>query len=126
MCLVSEFSLSHSDFSGQRKTQYDIVFLFCGFLFNWHLFFCSISVLCVLKHPRPGEQGGKREQANQSKQRSFYTIMAIKGLTIVQVWRSLITYIIVIGATEACVIMFSESLLICPALWCYLCCFYTE
>ncbi|GLD68070.1 uncharacterized protein AKAME5_001938800 [Lates japonicus] len=38
--------------------------------------FCSFSVLKVLKHPRPGEVGGDRDQ---SKQRAFYTITAILG-----------------------------------------------
>ncbi|KAJ0006165.1 hypothetical protein NQD34_013438 [Periophthalmus magnuspinnatus] len=39
------------------------------------MFFCSVSVLCVLIRPGPGE--GRRTRKNQSKQSSFYTIMAI-------------------------------------------------
>ena len=39
--------------------------------------FCSISVLCVLKRPGPGEVGGNRERVDQTKQRAFYTIMVI-------------------------------------------------
>lgn len=41
--------------------------------------FCSISILCALKRPGPGEVGGNRERV-QSKQRSFYTIVVITGV----------------------------------------------
>ena len=41
--------------------------------------FCSLSVLCVLIRPGPGEVGGDRERVDQSKQRAFCTIMAILG-----------------------------------------------
>ena len=37
--------------------------------------FCSISVLCALTRPGPGEQG----RVDQSKQRAFFTVMAILG-----------------------------------------------
>ncbi|KAK2863364.1 hypothetical protein Q5P01_002897 [Channa striata] len=39
--------------------------------------FCSLSVLRVLKHPGPGEVSRDRERVDQSKQRAFYTIVAI-------------------------------------------------
>lgn len=42
--------------------------------------FCSISVLCVLFRPGPGAQGGNRERVDQSKQKAFYTIVAILGV----------------------------------------------
>lgn len=38
------------------------------------VFFCSLSVLCVLVHPGPGE---RRQQVDQSKLRAFYTILVI-------------------------------------------------
>ena len=41
---------------------------------------CSLSVLCVLIRPGPGEGGGGREQADQSKLKAFYTIMVILGV----------------------------------------------
>lgn len=41
--------------------------------------FFSLRVLCVLIRPGPGEVGGDREWAHQSKQRAFQTIMAITG-----------------------------------------------
>ncbi|KAJ4945167.1 hypothetical protein JOQ06_013703 [Pogonophryne albipinna] len=37
----------------------------------------GISILFVLIRPGPGEGGGNRERVDQSKQRAFYTIMAI-------------------------------------------------
>lgn len=105
-------------FLGNEKLNMILYFCFMGF-FLIATCFCSISVLCVLKHPGPGELGGKREQANQSKQRAFYTIMAIMGALLFRFGGHLITYIIqtaiVIGATEACVIMFSESLFNLPS-----------
>ncbi len=42
--------------------------------------FCSLSVVCVLIRPGPGEVGGDRERVDQSKQRAFHTIMAIVGV----------------------------------------------
>ncbi|KAK2899497.1 hypothetical protein Q8A73_012626 [Channa argus] len=41
--------------------------------------FCSLFVLCVLLHPRPGQAGRNRERVDRSKQRAYYTIMAIMG-----------------------------------------------
>lgn len=39
--------------------------------------FFSLSVLHVLIHPGPGEQGAKKERVDQSKQRAFYTIVIV-------------------------------------------------
>ncbi|KAF3837552.1 hypothetical protein F7725_005016 [Dissostichus mawsoni] len=63
-----------------------LVFLICV------LFFCSISVLYVLKRPGPGEGGGTRERVDQSKQRAFYTIMAILGVLLLRFGANLIIY----------------------------------
>lgn len=38
------------------------------------IFFCSVSVLCVLIRPGPGEGGNSRAWVDKSKQRAFYTI----------------------------------------------------
>ena len=46
--------------------------------------FCSLSVLCVLIRPGPGEQGGGRERADQSKKRAFFYIMTILGVLILK------------------------------------------
>ena len=51
-----------------------------GFLIFIVISFCSLSVLCVLIRPGPGEGGGARQQADQSKLRAFYTIMIILGV----------------------------------------------
>ncbi|XP_059210254.1 uncharacterized protein LOC131989092 [Centropristis striata] len=53
-------------------------FLFFGVCFLV-VSFLSISVLCVLIRPGPGEVGGNRDHIDQSKQRAFYTILAIMG-----------------------------------------------
>lgn len=48
--------------------------------------FCSLSVLCVLIRPGPGEEGKQREQADQLKMRAFYTITVV--LWLVLLWFS--------------------------------------
>lgn len=39
--------------------------------------FCSLSVLCALIRPGPGDQGRVRERVDQSKQRALYTTVVI-------------------------------------------------
>ncbi|KAF6735308.1 hypothetical protein FQA47_022086 [Oryzias melastigma] len=39
--------------------------------------FCSISVLCALVRPGPGEKSGRLEKVNHSKKRAFCTILVI-------------------------------------------------
>ncbi|XP_008434058.2 uncharacterized protein LOC103480698 [Poecilia reticulata] len=39
--------------------------------------FCSLSVLCILIRPGPGEQGQNKPRVDPSKQRAFLTIVAI-------------------------------------------------
>lgn len=46
--------------------------------------FCSISVLCALRHPGPGEVGGNRDRADQSKQRAFHIITVILGVLLIK------------------------------------------
>jgi len=52
--------------------------------------FCSISVLLVLIRPGPGEGGGNRERVDQSKQRAFYTIMAIMAALLLRFLSNLV------------------------------------
>ncbi|XP_078020514.1 uncharacterized protein LOC144459770 [Epinephelus lanceolatus] len=42
--------------------------------------FCSLSVLCVLIRPGPGEGGGEKQRVDRSKQRAFHTVTAILGV----------------------------------------------
>ncbi|KAM3591143.1 uncharacterized protein V6R79_023284 [Siganus canaliculatus] len=46
--------------------------------------FCSLSVLCVLIRPAPGDGGGARLRVDRSKLRPFYTITAILGALLVR------------------------------------------
>ncbi|KAL7375538.1 hypothetical protein ABVT39_019136 [Epinephelus coioides] len=58
---------------------------FCFLIFSLIIVsFCSLSVLCVLIRPGPGEQGGDRERVDQSKRRAFYTILAILGVLLLR------------------------------------------
>ena len=59
--------------------------IFCLLIFSLIVsVFCSLSVLCVLVRPGPGEQAADRERVDQSKMRAFYTIVAILGMFL---WR---------------------------------------
>nr|XP_040038184.1 uncharacterized protein LOC120822501 [Gasterosteus aculeatus aculeatus] len=58
-------------------------FNFCILIFAMAVVsFCSLSVLCVLIRPRPGEQGGDR--VDQSKRRAVCTIVAILGVLLLR------------------------------------------
>ncbi|KAI3375826.1 hypothetical protein L3Q82_003751 [Scortum barcoo] len=76
------------------------------------IFFCNISILCALKRPRPGEVGGNREKVDQSKQRAFYTIMAIMGVLLFRFCGNLITNTIysldVLSRSNQCVLMLCQ------------------
>lgn len=48
------------------------------------IYFCSISVLCVLFRPRPAKVGGCRQQVHQSRLRAFNTIFAILAVMLVK------------------------------------------
>ncbi|KAI4789369.1 hypothetical protein KUCAC02_035285 [Chaenocephalus aceratus] len=52
--------------------------------------FFSLSVLCVLIRPGPGEQGGDRTIVDQSKRRAFFTIVAILGVLLIRCFVSLV------------------------------------
>lgn len=57
------------------------IHFFCFMMFCFIVVsFCSISVLCVLIRPGPGEVGGDRKRVDQSKRKSFHTVMAITAV----------------------------------------------
>ncbi|XP_078020891.1 uncharacterized protein LOC144459932 [Epinephelus lanceolatus] len=65
--------------------KYSLVVAFCFLILSLIIVsFCSLSVLCVLIRPGPGEQGGDRERVDQSKRRAFYTILAILGVLLLR------------------------------------------
>ncbi|KAM3590560.1 uncharacterized protein V6R79_011917 [Siganus canaliculatus] len=53
--------------------------------------FCSLSVLCVLIRPGPGEGGGARQRAERSKLRAFYTITVILGALLLKFGGSILS-----------------------------------
>ncbi|KAJ0055654.1 hypothetical protein NL108_008833, partial [Boleophthalmus pectinirostris] len=52
--------------------------------------FCSVSVLCVLIRPGPGEGGGAKKQLIQSKKSAFYTITVILAVLVGRLVNSLV------------------------------------
>nr|XP_046237029.1 uncharacterized protein LOC124054728 [Scatophagus argus] len=81
--------------------------------------FCSVSVLCVLIRPGPGEGGGDRRQVDQSKLRAFYTIMAILGVLVFKFGGNvLVTSLYALpqlGETGMCILMLSVSWINVPS-----------
>ncbi|KAL7375600.1 hypothetical protein ABVT39_020561 [Epinephelus coioides] len=61
--------------------QYPVIPLIIVLVFSLAVVsFCSLSVLCVLIRPGPGEGGGEKQRVDRSKQRAFQTIAAILGV----------------------------------------------
>ncbi|XP_044040195.1 somatostatin receptor type 2-like [Siniperca chuatsi] len=58
------------------------------------IFFCCLSVLCVLTHSGPGEVGGTRERADQSKHRAFHIICAILGVLLLRFFGLLVILVL--------------------------------
>lgn len=56
--------------------------------------FCSISVLIVLIRPGPGDEGRKRGQVDQTKQRAFKAIMMILGAQVLNFLGDLIVQVL--------------------------------
>lgn len=44
------------------------------------IFFCTLSVLCILIRPGPGKQCGNRGRLDQSKKKAFNTLISILGV----------------------------------------------
>ena len=42
--------------------------------------FCSVSILCILIRPGPGDKLGSRGSSNQSKMKAVYIVMVIMGM----------------------------------------------
>ena len=77
---------------------------------------CNLSVLCVLIHPGPGEQGGDRERVDQSKKRAFYTIMAILGVLLLRFsWNIIWIYFDLRGGGPQCETSLSDFWLNLPS-----------
>ncbi|XP_014914130.1 uncharacterized protein LOC106963624 [Poecilia latipinna] len=70
--------------------------------------FCSLSVLCVLIRPGPGEQAENRDRVDPSKQRAFYTISAILAALLLRItWGALYFVLYLRQGADDCVIIVS-------------------
>lgn len=82
------------------------ILLFCLLVFTLiATTFCSVSVLCVLMHPGPGEGGAEKERVSQSKQRALYTITAISGMQ----WLWFTGLLVSTALTKTSVLSFSDA-----------------
>ena len=84
---------------------------FCLLIFSLIvMIFCSSSVLCVLIRPGPGDQGGAMQQVDKSKQRAFYTILAILGMLLIRcTWNLFWIILNLFGVSVNCVVMVSGA-----------------
>lgn len=73
--------------------------------------FCSLSILCVLIRPGPGEMRANMEKIDHSKQKAFYTITAIMIVLLVSFLGLLVTMSLynsnLFHNTDRCVIFLS-------------------
>lgn len=86
------------------------VFFFLHFVMVFLAFivvsFFSLSVLCVLIKPRPGEQGAGRERVVKSKQRAFYTILIMLALLVSKlVWDMIWATIYLSSENKSCTLI---------------------
>ncbi|XP_056883629.1 uncharacterized protein LOC130522862 [Takifugu flavidus] len=67
------------------------------------LFFCSISILCILIRPGPGDKPGSRGMSNQSKKKAFYIIMIILGAVSLRLLSNLAWVVLTIEKLWDCI-----------------------
>lgn len=94
-------------FTGFMSLQYNILIMIPSFFLTALvliiILFCCLSVLWVLIRPGPGEGGGSRLHASQSKLRAFYTIMAILGVLLLRVGGNMLHFVTYISPkTDRC------------------------
>ncbi|KAJ4948207.1 hypothetical protein JOQ06_019744 [Pogonophryne albipinna] len=75
----------------------------------------GMSVLHVLIHPGPGEQGGDRTIVDQSKRRAFYTIVAILGVLLLRSCGNMALVVLIVFNEGLCVMMVYESWITLPS-----------
>lgn len=70
--------------------------------------FCSVSVLCVLVHPGPGETSKDKEKMDQTKQRAFNMIAIILGVLLLRFSFNIAWEVVYLSVgIKGCVIMTS-------------------
>lgn len=89
--------------------------------------FCSLSVLCVLMRPGPGEGVGCRQQMDQSKLKAFHTMVAILGVLMIRFGGTTVTITLYalsqMGEMGICIVWWSAvwfslpSILVLPVLF---------
>ncbi|GAA6225467.1 uncharacterized protein LOC121177396 [Lates japonicus] len=79
--------------------------------------FCSLSVLCVLIRPGPGDMGGDRERVDQTKRRGFYNITAIMGALMLRFVGILVSVMMssYVQTHTVCMVVFSGLWLTLPS-----------
>lgn len=80
------------------------------------LAFFSLSVLCTLIRPGPGQQGGKKEKVDHSKQMAFYTIIAILATESLKILSNILWSIFSTSSNQAsCLVMMTGVWLSLPS-----------
>lgn len=73
--------------------------------------YCTLSVLCILIRPRPGEQSGNRGRMDQSKKKAFNTLITILAVVFLRFGWDIISA----GLNEAVVL--NDCFLMMIGLW---------
>lgn len=97
-------------FAGMSLVMFDSFFVVMDFallmLSFIVIFFCSLSVLCVLVRPGPGQQGGVRKRFNQLKRRALLSVIVIlEVLSLRFIWNLVWVAMFVSGSGECLVMM---------------------
>ncbi|XP_054603341.2 uncharacterized protein [Nothobranchius furzeri] len=77
--------------------------------------FCSLSVISALTRSGQGEQGTRKERVVQSKQRAFYTIVAVLLVLLLRLAWSVAWIFNTVRAYSNCVVMTCEVLFNLPS-----------
>lgn len=81
--------------------------------------FSSLSILCILTRPRPGETAGNRARVDQSKQRAFHTIIIIMVVLLFRFGGNLVCNVLIISPTVSlsvkCVVISATLLFDVPS-----------
>lgn len=82
--------------------------------------FCSLSILCILIGPGPGDASGNRKRVDQSKQRASYTIMVIMGALLLRFLGNVVFCWIyasdVIPGLDSCSVMWCVAVFSVPSM----------
>ncbi|MEQ2253938.1 hypothetical protein ILYODFUR_037683 [Ilyodon furcidens] len=96
-------------FAGMSLVMFDRFFLIMDFTLLMLSFavisFCSLSVLCVLIRPGPGQQGGVRKRYDQLKKRALFSVIVILEVLLLRFAWNLAWVVMLMSGTGECLVL---------------------